>query len=262
MRAQIGNFFSDSHMYFHPGWKARCYDFVTYCDRNPADVALAIEQVAESVGVPDLVVYGRGQLIKQRRYDRTRDNLDPNAGKDFGSHWFEEVVQMPEGTDISKWGVVNGAVFTSWRTDESQGEPALHVAFTLYDQPCNDSKCMAGHMNKNTGLAYTKAPQLEPWMLEAIEEEIGVHPNYRLGGPNDGKVLSSLGFTPLDCPLLGTKGLKLEDVHTALDYLARTDVGAFVYKSTELLRKGYKLDLGLLQQMVAAHRLDNVRVEV
>lgn len=243
MRFRRGNFFQDDHRHFIPNWTARCYEFITYPDRNPFDIPIAIEAV-----VPKLVLYGRGKLTKRRIYDRSRINID-------GSHWFEEFIQMPMGNDPSKWGHVNGCVFTSYHPDEQKIDPCLHIAFLLYETPCNNTKCLAGHMNDNTGTVHTVAPQLEQWQLEAIEEEVGVHPSYRLGGPNDVDILSLLGFTVLDAPLRGSK-VDLDNMYTSLDYLARTDVGCFAYKSQELIRLGYPIDLGLIHMMVKAHRLE------
>lgn len=283
MRARTGpgfNPYHDQHELRDPAWSFRHYDLVTYPDTDPHDVARAIESV-----VPDLCLFVRGTTLTERVWDGTRRNPD-RASTWFNTHWFEQEVYQQDGAP-DRQGWANGVVWTSWRQLDVAQEPALHISVGLYDQPCADRACVAGHMNDpRRPIDYRAAPAVADWQLDAIEEEIGVHPAYRLARRAVGHnrdVLASLGFLPLDAPLAGER-VGLERVYRALDYLAREDrnnltrlaerfftaeeqdapalqllcatgAGTFSYKLGELLRQGYPLDVRRVEQLLRARAL-------
>lgn len=102
-------------------------------------------------------------------------------------------------------GWANGCVYTSRRYD------ALYVALVLYDTACADLDCMAGHRN----VVIQTAPPIPDALLEGVVEELGEHPEYRLGVGHDVEILSGFGFTLLDAPLLGIEVTEA-DVYRAL----------------------------------------------
>lgn len=246
MRVRVGNPFRDQHYLADPTFSMRVYEFVTHSGTNPHDVALAIENV-----VPELTIYGRGSMLKQRRYDPTYTN--PQTG----THWVEEEVVMQDG-QIGKQGWVNGAVWTSWHQADPEADPCLHVAIGLYNKVCKLHTCRAGHMNDpQRPVVYQKAPPLAQWQLDAIKEEVGEHPSYRLGlsREQDQYVLTGLGFLPLDAPLRD-EDVPVELIHRAMDVLARSDERLFVYKAMELVRLGYPVDIELIQHIARARKIE------
>ena len=90
-------------------------------------------------------------------------------------------------------GEVHGYVNTSRRPDG-----AIYVSVHLYDTPCADPACAAGH-----GLiAFRVAPDVTA-KLAAMKAAIGEHPQHQLRGtPADRVLLERLVFRPgLDGPL-------------------------------------------------------------
>jgi len=280
MRARWGNCFAEQHALARSDWSFRMYDFVTLPDTDPHDVAHAIESVR-----PDLTLYVRGTALTERVWDATRRNEDASS-KWYKTHWFEQEVGMQDG-EPSKQGWANGVVWTSWRQVDVEQEPALHVSFGLYNQECHDPTCRAGHMNdKRHPIMLKRAPALRDTDLWAIEEEIGVHPDYRLerrATAHNRDVLTSLGFLPLDAPLKD-EPVGQDRLYKALDWLAREDEnavasladrffteaerglpelqlfcatggGTFSYKLFELLRAGYDIDVNMVGAIVKARSL-------
>lgn len=176
MRCRVGNPFNDQH-YLLRQWYMRTYDFIAV-PTDPHSVAQAIEYV-----VPDLCVFGRGTILKERIW--------------VENHFEDRIVRMQD-FDLNKQDWVNGAVWTSWSHDFIRDEPCLYVAIGLYDIRCYEQNCLAGHKNYKIQIA----PQLEQWQLDAIKEEIGEHSRLRLGLDkfNDKLVLNELGFTYKDAP--------------------------------------------------------------
>lgn len=241
MRKRNLNAFRDQHGLFNKDFTMNIYEFVTFNNTDPHGVAQAIEYV-----VPDLCVFGRGKSQKQRVWTGTK---------------FEEVTIDTQDGDLDKQGWVNGAIWTSWRTDYDVEEPCLHVAIGLYTEECSDPKCIAGHMNnKQSPMHYRKAPKLEDWQLEAIKEEVGEHPKYILGKnyDSDQEVLSNLGFTPMDAPLKYEK-ISAERLNKALDYLSRTDTGNMIHKAELLYKYDYPVDIEMVEFLVKAKDLREVQ---
>lgn len=175
MRHRLGNPFREHH--FRP---MHVFDWIAPAT-DPHSVSQAIEYV-----IPDLCVFGRGTVVKERVWVR--------------DHFEGREVQMQD-FDPTKQGWVNGAVWTSWHLDPGRDEPVLYVALGLYETPCADPHCPAGHMN-GPCYEYRVAPRLQRWQREAIAEEVGELPGLRLGvrPDRDATILAALGYTALDAP--------------------------------------------------------------
>lgn len=90
-------------------------------------------------------------------------------------------------------GEAHGFINTSRRPDGS-----LYVSVHLYDTPCVDPLCMAGHRP----VALRVAPDVTP-QLAVMKAAVGEHPQHQLRGiaVADAALLRRLGFGPADGPL-------------------------------------------------------------
>ena len=94
---------------------------------------------------------------------------------------------------VGTTGEAHGFVNTSRRPDG-----AIYISVHLYDTPCADPLCMAGH----GPVALRVAPDVTA-QLAAMKAAVGEHPQHQLRGtPADRVLLERLGFRPgLDGPL-------------------------------------------------------------
>ena len=88
-------------------------------------------------------------------------------------------------------GSAHGYVTTSRRPDGS-----LYIAIYLYDAPCSDAACSAGH----GPVRLEVAPDVTTH-LNRCKALVGEHASYRLGGASDDAVLAGIGFRPSDPPM-------------------------------------------------------------
>ncbi len=94
---------------------------------------------------------------------------------------------------VGTTGEAHGFVNTSRRPDG-----ALYVSVHLYDTPCVDPACTAGHGS----IAFRVAPDVTA-NLAAMKAAVGEHPQHQLRGiaVADAALLRRLGFGPADGPL-------------------------------------------------------------